>query len=116
MEGLMTMAMSSLPLRRLWMVPLESCGVMVLGLPRTSLHPLVFSRLWARSSQRWPGSYWHSLLCFNQQCIHCRSDMLPGDTCQVWWHQEGSKAGIWGLTKVHLGLHWGPGCFLWFQQ
>ena len=49
-EGLWSMP--SLPPRRLWMAPLESCGMMVVGLPRTSsLHPLVLPRLWARSSQ-----------------------------------------------------------------
>nr|XP_038969100.1 glyceraldehyde-3-phosphate dehydrogenase-like [Rattus norvegicus] len=50
-EGLMT-TLPSLPLRRLWMAPLESCGMMAVGQPRTlSLHPLVLPRLWARSSQ-----------------------------------------------------------------
>uniref|UniRef100_A0A8C8W0Q5 Glyceraldehyde 3-phosphate dehydrogenase catalytic domain-containing protein n=1 Tax=Peromyscus maniculatus bairdii TaxID=230844 RepID=A0A8C8W0Q5_PERMB len=32
--------------------PLGSCGMMAVGLPRTSsLHPLVLPRLWATSSQ-----------------------------------------------------------------
>ncbi|MEJ1287152.1 hypothetical protein NN561_018167 [Cricetulus griseus] len=37
---------------RLWMAPLGSCGMMALGMPRTSsLHLLVLPRLWARPSQ-----------------------------------------------------------------
>ena len=51
MEGLMTTVYASLPPRRPWMAPLESCGVMAEDQLRTSsLLLLAQPRLWARSS------------------------------------------------------------------
>jgi hypothetical protein len=82
--------MLSLPLRRLWMAPLESCGVMAVGLPRTSsLHPLVLPRLGARPSQSWTGMAFH----VPTPVVSVVSDMLPAETCQVWWCQKGGEAG-----------------------
>ena len=53
MEGLMTMVYAITATQKIVGAPLESCGVMVVGLPRTSsLHPLVQARLWSRSCQR----------------------------------------------------------------
>lgn len=53
--------------------------------------------------------HWHGLLCPYSQSDGHGSDLLPEESCQIWWHQEGGKAGTWRPLKRHPALHWEPG-------
>lgn len=63
------LSMSSLPHKKSQMAPLESCGMLAVGLPRRPSSLLLWTllRLWTRSplELNWKLTGWHGILCLS---------------------------------------------------
>nr|XP_038967429.1 glyceraldehyde-3-phosphate dehydrogenase-like [Rattus norvegicus] len=99
MEGLMTTAHAITVTQKI--IPLESCGVLAVGLPRTSsLHP----RLWARSSQTRTGSSLPSVSVVDLTCRLEKPAKYDDIKKVVKQASEDPLKGILGYTENQVTL------------
>lgn len=112
-KGLMTIVHAMTATERLWKIPLWSCGVMAMELPRkiilVSISAMIAVKKVILHRKSWKENYWHGLPCSKSQCVHYGSDMPPGESClyngiknvkkQV---SEGQLKGFWATLGTKL--------------